>query len=209
MNLSETDMKKTFLVLTPIRGLPRADLARRREPVAAGEIIAIPPEAARVMGLLSNGSIEPSDLPETCELDWGQPGGEAGDMPGMNSGVLSYPFDRGALIAATREIGGIVIFPGEPLDELAGQLSNAELVRELAARVESGRLPRWEIPPSIAPVPAADPAVVDDASQSEANAADGAGPESAEADQPVDPNAAQAETTAPAKPRGKKERASA
>lgn len=207
MNLSETTMKKTFLVLTPIRGLPRADLARRREPVAAGEIIALPERQAR--SLLGSGSVEPSDLPATCELDWGQLGGEAGDTPGMNSGVLSYPFDRGALIAATREIGGIVIFPGEPLDELAGQLSNAELVRELAARVESGRLPRWEIPPSIAPVPAADPAVVEDASQSEASAADDAAPESAGADQPVDQTAAQAETTAPAKPRGKKERASA
>lgn len=198
-------MKKTFLVLTPIRGLPRADLARHREPVAAGEIIALPDRQAR--SLLSSGSVEPTDLPETCELDWGQLGGEAGDMQVV---TLAPPaFDRGTLIAATREIGGIVIFPGEPLDELAAQLSNAELVRELGERLQSGRLPRWELPVSITLDPAADPAVVEAVSQGEASAADGAGPETAGADQTVDQTARQSEAATPAKPRGKKERASA
>lgn len=201
-------MKKTFLVLTPIRGLPRAELARRREPVAAGEIIALPDRQAR--SLLSSGSVEPTDLPETCELDWGDSGETSSIVLSQDvGGVISYAPDRASLIAATREIGGIIIFPGEPLNELAGQLSNAELVKELAERLDSGRLPRWELPESITPVPAANPAEGEPASQNDGSAADGAASESSEADQTGDQSAAQADEANPAKPRGKKERASA
>lgn len=132
---------RNYLVLTPVRGLPRVD--RSREPVGANAVIALPDDKAMELSII--GAVEPSDVEATVALDW---------PTAMVTTVFSSPSsppiavvaatDRYALVSAIEELGGIVFFVGEGLPDRAEEalpdFSNEQLLDELKARIEEGRL---------------------------------------------------------------------
>lgn len=102
---------RTYVVLTPIHGLPRAEPWRAREPVAIDEVILLPDEVA--VGLRQIGAIEPSNAAETCLLDFDEPASPA----------LIASDDVDGLIAAVRNVGGVAkVIAAADVDELRAAL---------------------------------------------------------------------------------------
>lgn len=127
---------RNYLVLTPVRGLPRAD--RSREPINAGDVIALPSAKAMELGVI--GAVEPSGAEATVLLDW----------PGMHGTITALSVngtvgtDRDALIAAIEALGGIVFFVGDGLpdraEDVLSDFSNDQLLAEIVARIDEARL---------------------------------------------------------------------
>lgn len=151
---------RTYLVLTAIHGLPRAEPWFARTPIATGEVILLPDDVAA--GLLQISAIEPSDAAETCLLDF--------DAPAPPAMIASDDVD--GLIAAVRNVGGVAkIIAAADVDELraalerlpeqAGavlpapveadpedmlrQVSNFALLSEVHARIEGDALTPYDL----------------------------------------------------------------
>lgn len=124
---------RNYSILTPVRGLPRAD--RSRDPVEAGEVVALPSAKALELGVI--GAVEPSDAQATVLLDW--PDYSLGEII-----VGDADFDRDRLIAAIKALGGVVFFVGAGLPDRAEDVlpdfSNEQLLDEMVARLEEGRI---------------------------------------------------------------------
>jgi len=127
---------QNYEIKTQVLGLPRTD--GLREPVGAGEVVALPFDRAdELLDLLA---IEPTDADVTVHLEWA-------DKP---IGLLSQPIavvavtDRHALSDAIFDLGGLVFFIGEGLPDRAESIlvdfSNDQLLAELVARLDEGRL---------------------------------------------------------------------
>lgn len=165
-----------FKVLTAIHGLVRAgshSAHQSRLPIAPGEIVALP--EALAASLFAALAIEPSDDVPTVELDWtdpanGPPGGNAADLvdPANWDAMVEAASRAGAALfkaddlhgiaRAAHKLGAAVLHAGSDLAELAGRLSNSELVKELVTRLDSGHLPSWELPARLQPTPDTDQA---------------------------------------------------
>lgn len=121
---------RNYLVLTPVRGLPRAD--QSREPINAGEVVALPSVKATELGVI--GAVEPSEAEETILLVW----------PDLIGTVTPMSADRDGLVAAIGELGGIVFFVGDGLpdraEEVLADFSNDQLLHEIAMRIDEARL---------------------------------------------------------------------
>lgn len=140
---------KNYEVKTPLRGFRRAD--GDREPIGAGEVVSLPSTFA-IEALLTSGAIEPTDADESCPIDWEIAAfsmamrGDVSPGPKLrDAGVTSVASDdRHGLVAAIGELGGVVFFVGEGLPDRAEEalpdFSNEQLLDELKARIEEGRL---------------------------------------------------------------------
>ena len=131
---------RTFSVLTPLRGLKRAD--GLKSPVGENEVVALPLHV--YADLADSGAIKPTDLPETCPLLWPDaPDATLAPEPSQRIAVVAIT-DRHALVAAIADLGGIVFFVGEGLPDEAEDVlvdfSNDALLDELAVRIDEGRL---------------------------------------------------------------------
>lgn len=147
---------RNYLVLTPVRGLPRAD--QSRDPVAAGEVVALPSAKAMELGVIQ--AVEPSEAEATLLLEWPDVLVAPGALAGLPFSPPTPPIavvavtDRHALVHAIEELGGTVFFVGDGLpddaEDVLPDFSNEQLLDELDDRVESGRLhpsmirPRYE-----------------------------------------------------------------
>lgn len=166
---------RSYVVLTQIHGLPRAEPWRAREPIAIGEVILLPDEVAA--GLRQIGAIEASDAAETVLLDFSEP-----EPPAL---IASDDVD--GLIAAVRNVGGVakiiaaadveqlraaievmgadaslVPFVGSDPEDGLREVSNFALLSEVHARISGGLLSAEDLQPIVAlAVPPDDAAAVE------------------------------------------------
>lgn len=114
-----------------VRGLRRADVNKIKEPIAEGEVIALPHEIAR--SLLRCGAVEASDDDITVELDWGEPV------------ALIKANDEAALLAALAKLGAeIPTVPEGAVVELA-DVSDSDLLVAVFERLGDGRLSEFDV----------------------------------------------------------------
>jgi len=110
-----------FKTLIAIHGLRRADPARVREPVDAGEVIALPNGIASK--LLRSGAVQPTDDEVTVELAWA-------DQPGW-----VRVDDKEQLIAAIEALGADASVLTHTSVELQPVLSTADVLAALASGI--------------------------------------------------------------------------
>ena len=100
---------QNYLVVTPIRGLVRADGGKRR-PIEPGQVVALPGAIAE--GLEPLGAIEATDAEPTVELIFLDD-----ERAARTLAAELREKDRDTLIAAVADIGGVLLFPDD-LDQL-------------------------------------------------------------------------------------------
>lgn len=127
-----------YEVLTTVHGLRRAGEGRSR-PIAAGEVIALPDTAAGAMAeaLERVEAIAPTDRAPTVELD-------LVPVRPLQRIEPDGPADLAALSEAARALGATLLLPGAKAEGVALLLDNDDLLRELKARIDDGRLTESE-----------------------------------------------------------------